>query len=154
MRLDFKCSSTGRQYAILFRRESQKQPYKVVETVTEKTISNSEDSSQQPDRDTLDIDISEIESSEIRCPYCDGGNYSFIQCGCGGLSCAGEVREHNGKYSQRCPWCETWGSIEEEIQKVSGTGLNEQRMLEKDREGLHDQLEDTSVLTRELSAPP
>jgi len=134
--LDFRCSTTGRDFTIFLGRELRGKLYKVVKIVTDDVASRSSSSLFTPK--TIDIDINEIEYGGIKCPYCDGGERSFIKCECGKLSCAGGVKECNGKYLHKCPWCVTEGYIEGDIQEVSGKMVNKVKIIEeKDRKKLN-----------------
>jgi hypothetical protein len=123
LELDFRCSATKREFIVLLKRKHPDRVYRVVKIATEDTVSHP-DSGLSRTVKALDIDVNEIEYGGIKCPYCKGGNWSFIKCGCGMLSCAGGVKEYEGKYLHVCPWCGTEGYVKGEIEKVSGKMQN------------------------------
>jgi len=71
----------------------------------------------------VSIDLHEIDYENIKCPYCQGGKWSLIKCGCGKLSCSGGVKAHAGKYLFKCPWCGSEGYLEGQISQVTGKVL-------------------------------
>ena len=128
LELELRCSVTKRDFVVLFERNYPDKAYKMVRTITSETASyfGSSSLSATP---TLDIDIDEIECSSIKCPYCEGGRWHLVKCGCGKLSCAGGVKDQDGKYLHICPWCETEGYVEGEIEVMGGRRLNRDGIL-------------------------
>lgn len=136
--LAFRCSTTGRDFTVIFDRESTKDPYKVVKTLTD-DLPSSGSSTPVTTPKTTTIDMSSLDSSGVKCPYCDGGDWRFIKCGtCGKLSCAGGPKEPDGRYLHKCPWCGTEGYITGEIERVDGAIVDKpkEKLESKKREQL------------------
>ena len=108
-----------RQFTVFLERKGPDPVYSVVEITTDDTASRRGSGLSAAPR-AVDIDVDEIECDDIRCPYCDGGDWSFIKCECGMLCCAGGVRESGGNYHHVCPWCGSEAYVEGDIEKVSG----------------------------------
>lgn len=119
MRLDFKCSATGSDFIVLLKKEHGDELYKVVKIVTDKTDI---DTDEIATNGIVGIDVSEIDYGNIRCPWCRGGKWSFIKCGCGKLICSGGVEEYEGNYIYKCPWCgsETYVDLERPVHRIKG----------------------------------
>lgn len=119
LRIDLRCAVTGKLFSILFNRESLVKKYKISKIITD-------DKDSRPGFDSLsntkalEVDIDEIEISDIQCPYCEGGEWCIIKCGCGELSCAGGIKKIGDQYLHICPWCGTKGYVSGEIDKLSG----------------------------------
>ncbi|MBU4266055.1 MAG: hypothetical protein KKE96_02390 [Candidatus Altiarchaeota archaeon] len=138
LRLDFRCSSTEREFTVFLEREHQDKLYKVVKIVTDDTVSHSNSimSSTVPKK-AMEIDIEKMDYNSLKCPYCDGGKLAFVRCECGKLSCSGGVCEREDKHLFKCPWCGSEGYIEGEIQKVSGKMADREKITrEGDRKKL------------------
>jgi hypothetical protein len=118
MRLDLKCSSTGRDFTVLFKREPEDKLYKVVNIITDTAEIDADEIHYDG---VLDIDVDQIDCNDIKCPWCEGGMWNFIECGgCRKLSCSGGVREFDGKYLHKCPWCGNEAFIERTVSKIEG----------------------------------
>jgi hypothetical protein len=127
LELDFRCSATKREFIVLLERKHPDRVYRVVRIATEDTVPHPSSGLSRAAKE-LDINVDEIEYGSIKCPYCEGGNWSFIKCGCGKLSCAGGVKECGDKYRHVCPWCGTAGFIKGDIEKVSGKMQNREQI--------------------------
>jgi len=127
LELDFRCSATEREFIVLLERKHPDRVYRVVKIATKDTVSHAGPGLLCAVK-ALDINVNEIQYGSIKCPYCGGGKWSVIECGCGRLSCAGGVKEYVGKYLHICPWCRTEGYIEGEIEKVTGRMVNRERI--------------------------
>jgi hypothetical protein len=127
LELDFRCSATKREFIVLLERKHPDQVYRVVKISTEDTVSHPGSGLSRTVK-ALDINVNEIEYGSIKCPYCEGGKWAFIECGCGMLSCSGGVKEYGGKYLHVCPWCGTEGYVKGEVEKVSGRMQNREQI--------------------------
>jgi hypothetical protein len=127
LEVDFRCSATKKGFIVRLERKPPDRVYKVVEIIKKETASRAGSGSSAAPK-ALDVNVNEIEYGNIKCPYCDGGRWLFIKCGCGMLSCAGGVKEYGGKYLHVCPWCGTEGYLKGEIEKVSGKMQNRGEM--------------------------
>ena len=134
--LNFRCSTTGRDFIVLLKREQKDKLYEVVKIVTDDTPSHSNSLLFTPT--AINIEINKIDDSDIKCPYCNGGKWIFIKCGCGKLSCAGGVKEYKGEYLHVCPWCKTEGYIKGHVKEVSGEIIDEIKLREKNKKELND----------------
>ena len=123
LELDFRCSATKKGFTVLLERKRPDRVYKVVEIAKKETASRAGTASSAAPK-ALDLDVNEIEYDGIKCPYCGGGRWLFIKCGCGMLSCAGGVEEYEGKYRHVCPWCGSEGHVKGEIERLSGRTVN------------------------------
>lgn len=122
LKLDLRCATTRKDFYILIEggHTDQVKPYKVTQIVKEGDISQKDAVSSSRIK-TLDIDISEIQDiHSIKCPYCRGGQSSFVRCACGGHSCSGGVKRKGGIEYHYCPWCKTEGMIAGCIETISG----------------------------------
>ena len=121
--LAFRCSTTKRDFTIIFERESPKEIYKLVKTLADNSSASGKSTSAGTPQES-GIDIHTIEYDKVKCPYCDGGDshsVHFIKCGtCEKLSCAGGPREPDGGYLHNCPWCKAEGYPTGEIKRVAG----------------------------------
>jgi hypothetical protein len=64
----------------------------------------------------ININVSESRTSpRYACPYC--GNKSYVQCGCGKLTCYSDQSE-----LAYCAYCKTKSKINGSIENVTGSG--------------------------------
>lgn len=136
--LAFRCSATGRDFTLVFERKSPKEVYKLVKTLTD-DAPPSEKPIRTATPKATSIDIGSLGYTEIKCPYCDGGDSYLIRCGtCGKLSCAGGPKEPDGRYLHKCPWCGKEGYVTGEIDEVEGAKVDKpkEKLTSKKKEQL------------------
>ena len=131
LKLGFRCSSSKKDFEVLLERNYPGQGYRIVEINKDQRVPNLESNSLATEEIT-DININEMEDVIIGCPYCKGGKWSFIECECGKLSCAGGVEEYDGEYLHCCPWCGNRGYIGRDIEKVSGKMIDRKQISTND----------------------
>lgn len=118
LELDLRCSTTSKGYRVLLERKVSTRVYRVAKVATDGALSRQPDN-YSPTGESLNINIDEMEFEGMDCPHCEGGDWRFIKCGCGGLSCAGGVRRIEGKHEHTCPWCGEKGYVEGEIETLA-----------------------------------
>jgi hypothetical protein len=122
LELQVRCASTRKGFKLLLERKRtvQASRYRVVSVLKEESDRKTKAVS-STDARRLDIDIRQIDGIlAVQCPYCGGGKYSLIQCGCGGLACGGGVHSEGNSQYQECPWCQSTGVIRGHIETLSG----------------------------------
>ena len=135
LRVNFRCSKTGRDWAVLLERENESSLFKVTNIITGSAMSQSDSKMSSVPKSGV-VDIDKIENhGNIKCPHCkDGG---WVKCGCGKLSCAGGVEERDSRSWHVCPWCGHGGFIGGTFETISGEMKDEKRKLEpRDRTSL------------------
>jgi hypothetical protein len=128
----FRCASTGKGFKVLLEKKqtTQSSRYRVISILKEGETGRQGEAVSSPTLKKLDIDINKIDRiHNIKCPYCGGGKYALLQCGCGGLACGGGVRHEGNRQYQECPWCHSVGVIRGEIEKLSGERSTSHRGL-------------------------
>ena len=114
-----RCSTNRRPFNVLLQRSAANRTYTVVR-VTGGSAATRDSSTSTPSGNAADVDVSRLDLTDVRCPFCAGGKWTFIKCNCGGLSCSGGAREYQEKYRHVCPWCGNEGYIEGTVSTISG----------------------------------
>ncbi|MCK4244711.1 MAG: hypothetical protein KAX20_03705 [Candidatus Omnitrophica bacterium] len=136
--LAFRCSTTRRDFTLVFERKSPKEVYRLVKTLTDDAPLSEKPIPTATPKATS-VDIGSLDYTKIKCPYCDGGDSYLIRCGtCGKLSCAGGPKEPDGRYLHKCPWCGKEGYVTGEIDEVEGTKVDKpkEKLTSKKKEQL------------------
>jgi predicted RNA-binding Zn-ribbon protein involved in translation (DUF1610 family) len=128
LRLDFKCTRTKKDWAVLLTKDSGSSFFEVVRIIAPSTTVQSNPGAPSLSKST-DVDLEKIKNiSSIKCPHC--GTSRWVECGCGKLGCRGGVTERDGRSWYVCPWCGDGGFIERHIESVSGEMEDKKRKFE------------------------
>lgn len=120
--LDFRCGRTGQRFTVNLVRQQGEQRYIFESAVKGFPLQGL--GGGQGKASPLELSSSDILWIGFACPYgcqAPSGEFSFLQCSCGALSCSGGVKKApSGAYYSTCPSCKQTFEISGTIEKYRG----------------------------------
>lgn len=134
LRLDFKCTRTKKDWAVLLTKDSGSSIFKVVRIIAPNATQSNSRAPSISKQTVVDLDKIRNRGS-IKCPHCGDG--TWVKCGCGRLGCGGGRTERDGGSWYVCPWCGEGGFLEGTFETVDGEMEDKKRIMgPKDKQSL------------------
>jgi len=127
LKVDFRCTKTLNDWAVLLEKESGSDLFEIVRIVVP-SVSSPSNSITPSMSESAVVDLGKIKNLGIvKCPHC--GDKGWVKCGCGKLGCEGGVERRDGRKWYLCPWCKGGGFVEGTFETITGETENGKRKL-------------------------